>query len=65
MAERVWKGLVLQLATQSMEEHMPFGKKYFCPWAAAVWTTAESERAMTDADSCIHRLYSVYSAEEK
>ena len=30
------------------EEHMLFGKSYFCPWAAAVWTTAESESAMTE-----------------
>lgn len=65
VAERMWNGLELELATQSLEEPMPFDKNYFCPWAAAVWTTAESESAMTEIGSCIHWLCPVYSAEEK
>jgi len=43
MSERMWKGLELELATQFPDEHMPFGKSYYCPWADAVCTTAERE----------------------
>lgn len=53
-----------RMAAQSLVQHMPFGKSCFCPWAAAVWTRAEREGAMTDSDSSTFWLCPAYSAEE-